>query len=287
MFKNNNMDLLILSGLGGLSKSKIVEEAMREREYLKIVSHISPMRLFILGYKHQHQPVVFDDVDCILQSDSNIALLKMFCDTSETKEISWFSTSAKLDEQGIPETYSTRSKIVIICNNFDQLSDKVTALKDRGWHIEFKPSNNELLAKMREILPEVHKELSIEERTQVYQVIESYANVAEISIRTFIKGLFLYKECKAKGVDWRSILLQSIEINPKLVLLDKILRDYEKEADRIEAWIKEGYSRRNYYEFKLKLGADVRSPAENRPKDPSLEATSNLAQPILTTQNGV
>jgi len=283
MFRNNNIDLLILEGVGGLSKSRIVEELMKEKEYLKIVSHVTPMKLYILGFEHQNQPIIFDDCDCLLQNDSNVALLKMFCDTSESKEINWFTTSSKLNEENIPEKYSTRSKVIIICNNFSELTEKVSSLKDRGWHLKFLPSNDELLAKMREILPEIHQDLTIKEKTEVYQVIEKFSNVAEISLRTLIKGLSLYKECRDKGIDWRNILLSSIELNPKLVLLDKILRDYEKEADRIKAWEENGYSRRNYYEYKIKLSAKVQSPLENLHEDSSSETISNLAQPILAT----
>lgn len=284
MFRNNNIDLLILEGVGGLSKSRIIEESMKEKEYLKIVSHVTPMKLFILGFEHQNEPIVFDDCDCLLQNDSNVALLKMFCDTSTVKTINWFSTSSKLDEQGIPERYETRSKIIIICNSFNELTEKISALKDRGWHIEFKPTPEEILTKMKEILPEIHKELSIEEKTQVYQVINNFANVCDnISLRTLVKGIALYRECHSKGMDWRAILLNSLELNPKLVFLDKILRDYEQEADRIKAWEDGGYSRRNYYEYKIKLSAKVQNNAESSTQDSSSEIISSLAQPILTT----
>jgi hypothetical protein len=287
MFKHNNIDLLILEGVGGLSKSRIVEDSMKEREYLKIVSHVTPLKLYLLGFEHLNQPIIFDDCDCLLQNDSNVALLKMFCDTSETKEINWFTTASRLDDEGVPSHYETRSKVIIICNDFNNITQKVSSLKDRGWHLEFKPSNEEILAKMRELLPVVHNELSIEEKKEVYGVIEKYVNVAEISLRTFIKGLSLYKECKNREMDWRVILLSSIELNPKLVLLDKILRDYEKEADRIKVWEEAGYSRRNYYEFKLKLSAKVPKSQENLHEDLSSGIVSSLAQPILTTQNEI
>jgi len=277
MFRNNNIDLLILEGIGGLSKSRIVEDSMKDREYLKIVSHVTPMKLYILGFEHQNQPIVFDDCDCLLQNDSNVALLKMFCDTSETKEINWFTTASKLEEEGVPSRYETRSKVIIICNNFNEITQKISSLRDRGFFLQFNPTNEEILTKMKEILPEVHKELSIGEKTQVYQVVESYANVADISLRTLIKGLSLYKECKAKGLDWRKILLEGLEISPKLVLLDKILRDYEKESERIEAWIGAGYSRRNYYEYKLKLSAKMLEPMKNLHELASSETISSSA----------
>lgn len=237
---------------------------MKEQEYLKIVSHVSPMRLFILGYQNQNKPIIFDDCDCLLQSDSNVALLKMFCDTSETKEINWATTSTRLDEEGIPEKYETKSRVIIICNNFNELTEKISALKDRGWHLEFRPTNEELLSKMKSLLPLVCNELSLDEKTEVYELIEKYSIVAEVSLRTLIKGLALYSECKQRGIDWRTILLSSLEINPKLVFLDKISREYQNEAERIKVWENQGgFSTRSYYDYRAKLNAKLQTPLEN------------------------
>ena len=80
----------------------------------------------------------------------------MLCNTDEFKQLSWWSTSPLLEANQIPSTYETKSKVVIVCNSFDELSAKVSALRDRGFRIEFRPTNEEILAKMKEILPEVH-----------------------------------------------------------------------------------------------------------------------------------
>ena len=160
MFKNGNADLLIIEGMGGLSKTRMVEEVMREQEYLKIVSHVTPMKLYTLGFQYQNKPIVFDDCDCLLQNDTNVALLKMFCETSETKEINWFTTSEILEREGVPSRYETRSKVIIICNSFNELTEKIAALRDRGWHLEFQPTNDEVLAKMRELLPIICNSIS-------------------------------------------------------------------------------------------------------------------------------
>lgn len=281
MFKNGNADLLIIESKGGLAKTRLVEEVMQDKECLKILAHTTPLKLYMEAYIHKDLPIVIDDVDSLLQDDNNLSLLKMLCNTDEFKELSWWSTSPILEANQIPSKYETKSRVIIICNHFDELTEKVSALRDRGFHIEFVPTNEEILIKMREILPEVQKDLTIEEKTKVYEVIEKYAGVAEISLRTLVKGLALYKECRDRGIDWKSILLELIELNPKLILLDKILRTYEKEIDRIGAWCEAGYSRRNYYEYKLKLNAKVRSPLENLHRSSSSNINSSLAQPLL------
>jgi len=86
MFKNGNSDLLILESRGGLGKSRLFESIMTEEPYLRILSHITPLQLFILGYKNLHKPILIDDVDGLLHNDENLSLLKMYCETRDIKE---------------------------------------------------------------------------------------------------------------------------------------------------------------------------------------------------------
>jgi len=81
MFKKGNAELLIIESRGGLGKSRLVEDTLRDSHYLKILSHVTPMQLYILGYKFKDLPIVIDDCDGLLYNDQNISLLKMFCET--------------------------------------------------------------------------------------------------------------------------------------------------------------------------------------------------------------
>jgi len=254
MFKNRNADLLILESSGGLGKTQLVEELMKETEYTKIVAHVTPLRLYTYCYENRDKPIVLDDVDSLLQDDNNIALLKMLCETSDTKEICWFSTTDILDKQGIPERYETKSRVIIICNNFKELSDKISAIKDRGWHLEFKPTDEEILNKMAEIKNKVYPEMPMVEKDEVYTLIKKYAKFCDITLRTFIKGLALFKECNnGRHLDWQSRLLESLDINQKLILLDNLLNQFDNDAARIGEWEKQGLSRRSFYNYKQKL----------------------------------
>src|SRR5271157_35626 len=113
MFKNGNADLLIIESKGGLGKSSLIESVMAEERYLSILAHITPMQLFILGYEYRNCPLIIDDVDGLLNNDETISLLKMFCETAETKDIAWLTTHNLLGQQGIPQRYETKSKVCI------------------------------------------------------------------------------------------------------------------------------------------------------------------------------
>jgi hypothetical protein len=54
-----------------------------------------------------------------------------------------------------------------------------------------------------------------------------------------------------------------MELNQKLILLDRLTREHGKDTDRIKAWEEEGYSKRSYYDYKAKLVAKLQAPIEN------------------------
>ncbi len=252
MFKNGNCDLLIIESKGGLGKSRLLENIMLEESYLRILSHITPMQMFILGYKYKNLPIIIDDVDGLMNNEESVSLLKMFCETTETKEIAWLTTHNLLNQLNVPQRYETTSKVCILTNDFKELTKKISALRDRGWHICFEPNNEEILNKMREIIPLINK-LEYEEKLEIFNLIEKYSKFCEFSLRTFIKGIQLFEECKEKDIDWNNILLNDLKINPKLVLLNNLLESYKEDKERIIQWEKQGFSKRSYYDYKSLL----------------------------------
>lgn len=253
MFKNGNSELLIIESRGGLGKSRLTEEVLQEISSIKIVSHITPLQLYILGYKFKNLPLIIDDCDGLLYNDQNISLLKMFCETRETKRVSWLSTSGILKEQGAPLSYETKSKVLILTNDFQKLTKNLGALSDRGWHILFEPTDEEILNRIKEIKGFCSFDLSIEEVDEVYGLIEQYSSFGKFSLRTFVKGLALYKQCKNNETNWKEILLQEMKINPKLILIGSCFNSYNNDKDRIELWESKGFSRRSFYDYKAKF----------------------------------
>ena len=208
------------------------------------------MQMFILGYQFRNRPILIDDVDGLLHNDETISILKMLCETREIKEVAWHTTSSLLEKSNVPASYETKSKVCVLTNNFRELTKKVSALKDRGWHIIFSPTDEEILDKIKEIIPCINEELSFEEKIEVFYLIKEYSKFCEFSLRTFVKGLDLYKECRGKEISWKKILLNEMRINPKLVLLNELLEKYSQEKERIDEWEMKGYSKRSYYDYK-------------------------------------
>jgi hypothetical protein len=253
MFKNGHADLLIIESRGGLGKSRLAEEILKDKIYLKILSHITPMQLYIMGFKFRDLPILIDDVDCLLYNEQNISLLKMFCETREVKRVSWLSTCGILREQGVPLSYETKSKVLILTNDFRVLSKKLGALQDRGWYIQFNPTDEKILNKIKEIKGYCDFNLNNDEINKVYDLIEKYSSFCKFSLRSFVKGLSLFKHCKNMKTDWRDILLHEMKVNSKLILIGKCIDSHNSDKERIKMWEDSGFSRRSFYDYKTKF----------------------------------
>ncbi len=258
MFKDGNADLLIIESKGGYGKSTTVDRIMQEIRHLKVLAHMTPLQFYISGYIYRDCPIVFDDLDTLITNKDNVALLKQFAETQKTKEISWFSTSKILKDNSIPKRYETKSRIIIICNSFDIVNKNVSSLADRGFHIIFKPTKQELMSKIKEISIKYSKDI---DTTKIIEIIDKHKSFGDISLRTFVKGTFLYKQDKE---NFKIRLLQDMELNPKLILLDKLLQEYNNDKDRLQVWKEQGFSRATYYRHKqsLKVSPEVKNVKE-------------------------
>ena len=250
MFKDGNCDLLILSSSAGLGKSSIVAEAMQETNHLMINSHASPMSLYIAGHEHVDEPIIFQDCDGLLYNNDNIGLLKQFTETREIKKVSWFTTNKSLDGLDIPNSYETKSRCLIETNNLDYLTKKILPLKDRGWLIQFQPSKAEILQR----IDKIRKCYGEEGNDEVFALISRLANYSNtISLRTFIKGINLFKQCN--GVGWEERLMKEMEINPKLQLMDRILQTCQTDNEALECWNQNNLGRTSFFEYRKKLSS--------------------------------
>ena len=97
-------------------------------------------------YRHRDEFVVIDDVDALYADRSGVRLLKCLCQTEEEKAVAWHSDARSLERQGIPREFTTKSRVVIIANDWKTLNKNVAALQDRGHVVFFEPSAAEVHA---------------------------------------------------------------------------------------------------------------------------------------------
>jgi hypothetical protein len=101
-------------------------------------------------YRHRDELVVIDDVDSLYADRSGIRLLKCLCQTDHEKKVAWHSDAKSLERHRIPREFTTKSRVIIICNDWRTLNRNVAALQDRGHILVFEPSASEVHRKAGE-----------------------------------------------------------------------------------------------------------------------------------------
>ena len=187
-FAQGHFNLLILVGSGGLAKSRSVRAVLNGKACW-IEGNATPFGMYIKLYRHRDQFVVIDDVDALYADRSGVRLLKCLCQTEEEKSVAWHSDARSLEKQGIPREFTTKSRVVIISNDWKTLNKNVAALQDRGHVLLFQPG-----------AAEVHRKAGTWfDDPEIYQWFAANLHrVREPSIRHYVRA----KELKAAGMDW-------------------------------------------------------------------------------------
>ena len=142
-FAAGHFHLLIVVGSGGLAKSRSVR-AVLDGKACWIEGNATPFGMYVKLYRHRDQFVVIDDVDALYADRSGVRLLKCLCQTEEAKAVAWHSDVRSLERQGIPREFVTKSRVVIIANDWRTLDRNVAALQDRGHVLLFQPGAAEV-----------------------------------------------------------------------------------------------------------------------------------------------
>jgi hypothetical protein len=216
---------MILVGTGGLAKSRSVR-------------------------------AVLGDKGCWIEGNtdrSGVRLLKCLCQTEDEKTVAWHSDARSLERQRIPREFTTKSRVVIISNDWQTLNKNVAALQDRGHVILLQPSASEVHAQAGKWF----------EDEEIYGWFASNLHrVREPSLRHYVRA----KELKAAGMDWAEVLAAEDE-NPRARLATEILASpaYDSTAARVKAFVQQGGGCRatffNYRRSSLAgMGRDTAAP---------------------------
>jgi len=178
-------------------------------------------------YKHRDQFVVIDDVDAFYADRSGVRLLKCLCQTEEEKAVAWHSDARGLERQGIPREFTTKSRVVIISNDWRTLNRNVAALQDRGHVLLFQPT-----------AAEVHEQAGkwFDDKEIHEWFAANLHRVREPSLRHYVRA----RELKAAGMDWTEVLATEAE-NPRA---------------RLEAFVEQGGGcRATFFNYRRRLGS--------------------------------
>jgi hypothetical protein len=252
-FAQGHFHLLILVGAGGLAKSRSVRAVLDDKACW-IEGNATPFGMYVKLYRHRDQFIVIDDVDALYADRSGVRLLKCLCQTEEEKSVAWHTDARSLERQGIPREFTTKSRVVIISNDWRTLNKNVAALQDRGHVLLFQPSAAEVHEQARRWF----------EDQEIYEWFASNLHrVREPSLRHYVRA----KELKAAGMDWTEVLAAEAE-NPRARLAAELLASnaYGSTTARVKAFVEQGGGcRATFFNYRRRLGGGNEASEKHGP----------------------
>jgi hypothetical protein len=245
-FAEGAYKFLAVVGTAGLAKSETFKAAMAvtKESYCLVKGHATAFIFYKMLYDHLDELVVIDDADTLYQDKKCQPLLKCLCETSDRKTMAWHSRS--IDEDEYPRSYVTTSKVAILCNEWQTVSQNMKAIVDRGIYLNFVPT-----------ALEVHRMVgngSWLNDNETYGFVEKHLRlIGRPSMRYYDK----IKQLRTSGVsNWRDLALNML--NPDLdskamEVVSKLLADdsFKQESKRVDAFIRlTKLSRATYFRYK-------------------------------------
>ncbi len=204
---------------------------------------LSPLETYKTLFRNRDMPVVLDDIEDLMNSRKQRTMLKNLADTYEVKELSWRSSTPRLN--GVPGTFKTTSNVCIICNEFDIRGLNKEALEKRGLVLDFYPTNDELIDRMELVTKSYQCGLTLDERYEVFEFIREWVPFAEeADLRTLVIGFQLMEG----GEDWRDVLQRGMNVDERLILVTQLVQNHGKIGDAAKAFHEAtGQSQRTFY----------------------------------------
>lgn len=240
-FAAGSFNLIGVVGTAGLRKSRTFIQLLESsgERYYYVKGYTKPFILYQLLYRHRDERVVIDDADSLFADRACVPLLKSLLETEETKVVSWHSRA--IDDEEIPRSFATRSKVTVLCNEWRTVNDNMRAVEDRGIFIHFTPSVSEVHAKMAEA--------SWFKDEEVFRFIGKHLHlITEPSIRYYLKA----SEMRTAGIeDWEGTTLRMLNPNvERLAIVSRLLADegITNEAERVAKYVElTGCSQATFY----------------------------------------
>src|SRR6266436_4236351 len=130
-FVNGFMNFVVVVGGPGLQKSRLVKDIVGDHAFW-FEGNATPFGVYCGLWTHHDELIVLDDVDRLQADPRGVRLLKSLCQSDSIKTVAWDSDARTLKTEGIPRRFTTRSRLIVITNEWNTMNRHVAALEDRG-----------------------------------------------------------------------------------------------------------------------------------------------------------
>lgn len=216
-----NVRAVIVSGPAGVGKSHEVHaELERQKPYHTIIhGFVRPTGLYktLYEFRAPGNVVVFDDADSIFNDDISLNILKVACDTTRKRTISWLSEIRMEDEGGdkMPREFEFEGTVIFITNqDFDYLIERgnklaphFQALASRSMYLDMAMhSKRDYIVRIKQVVEKgMLRDMGMSrvDEQEILDFIEKNQDkVRELSLRMVVKIANLKM---ARPTKWQSL----------------------------------------------------------------------------------
>jgi len=159
---HKNVRAVTVTGAPGVGKTHTVEQILEDAklrhntQYEIVKGSLSAVNLYKIAYQMRHpgNVIVLDDADSIFADEEALNVLKVLCDSSEVRKVSWMKESQALREDDVPQSFEFNGAMIFISNlDFQKFVDEgrtkytahFEALMSRSLYLDLRlHSRNEL-----------------------------------------------------------------------------------------------------------------------------------------------
>lgn len=211
-----NVRAVTVTGAPGVGKTYTVERILdtskqQQNTQFEIVrGALSAVNLYKLAYRNRKagNVIVLDDADSIFNDEDALNILKVLCDSSEVRKVSWMKESNTLKEDDIPQSFEFNGAIIFISNlDFQRFVDEgknkyaqhFEAIMSRSLYLDLRLHNRDELGVWIEHVATAGNIFRREGLTDAQgKAVLSFLkvnrdNLRELSLRTLIKASQLVK----------------------------------------------------------------------------------------------
>jgi hypothetical protein len=207
-----NIRAVTVTGAPGVGKSYTVEEILgtstAPHEIIK--GAISAVNLYKTAYRMRKpgSVIVLDDADSLFNDEDALNILKVLCDSSETRKVSWMKESNALIADDVPQSFEFSGSMIFISNlDFQRFVDEgknkyaqhFEALMSRSLYLDLRlHSRNELGVWVEHVAVDgrvfQREGLTDAQGKAVLKFLRTHRDdLRELSLRTLLKAAQLVK----------------------------------------------------------------------------------------------
>lgn len=210
---NGKRNSVIVSGVGGVSKSFTVKESLdnlgliENKDYVIIKGKSTAYALYQSLYTYKNKVIVFDDCDSILKNQDSLNILKSALDTGKERIVSWKSKltfnpneletneiKSIVSKGRLPDHFDFRGKVIFISNIY--IKDIDQALISRGYAVDVTLKLKDIIYRIETILPNLMKDIPEATMNIKKEVLNYFKYLEEnnmlkkpLNVRSFMAGV--------------------------------------------------------------------------------------------------